>query len=476
MLEKVRSFIKEKGLIGKGDSVIAAFSGGADSTALLLLLSELREESGFSLAAAHFNHGIRENADVDENFCRALSEELNVPFYSKKANVPLYAEEKRLSIETAARRLRYEFLFELKQRLGADSIATAHHADDSAESILMHLIRGSGLAGLTGIKEKLTVNALFGKKTEETILIRPLLGVTKTEILAFLKKKKQPFRLDETNLLDDAARNYLRLNTIPGLEKNVNPAVLKNICRAGNTLREDEAFLSAIAENALDSARKEGGYLREKLVSLPLPILKRCLRLALLENGVLTDVETVHLEMLIKLLSSQSGASIDLPDSTARIAFDKLIIEKRSEKEENFKTEGVFALQKKAGLYKTPLGTIKIEIISAPPMEKSGEMEYNEKNRFGADKNTALMDLDRLCGPLCVRTRREGDRFRPVNSEWRMKLKDFFISRRVDAAKRDAVPLVLCGGEIVFIPGFLIADCVKLTAETKTVLKLKFFQ
>ena len=488
MIERVRKTILEYGLIKRGDAVLAAFSGGADSTALLLILNDLKDELGFSLFAAHFDHGIRPSSNEDEEFCRRTAEELGVPFFSKSEDVPAFAKAHSISLETAARLRRYAFLTETAGKFGA-SIATAHHAGDSAESILMHLIRGSGMAGLAGIRPKtvlsLSENGLFfgesgaapASERRECTLIRPLIGAEKGDILSFLEKKRRSFRVDETNFSADAARNFLRLEVLPAIEKNINPAAAANIRRFGDIAAEDEAFLSSLAEKALDEAREGEGFRAERLLKLPPPILKRCLRLALAEKATLVDIERVHIEKLTELLSMRSGQGLDLPHASARLSFGKLIIEPRGGSSSSSKEEtAVIPLEN--GDYETPFGRVSVRIDPDFSMEKTGGVEYNTKKP--ADRMGCMMDLDSLLAladgesAFFIRSRRAGDRFRPVNSDFRMKLKDFFISRKVDASKRDGIPLVVFGGEIVFIPGFLISDTVKLTGGTRSVLTLQF--
>lgn len=488
MIERVRKTILEYGLIKRGDAVLAAFSGGADSTALMLILNDLKDELGFSLFAAHFDHGIRPSSNEDEEFCRRTAEELGVPFFSKREEVPAFAKAHSLSLETAARLRRYAFLAETAGKLGA-SIATAHHAGDSAESILMHIIRGSGMAGLAGIRPKtvlsLSENGLFfgesgaapASERRECTLIRPLIGAEKGDILSFLEKKRRSFRVDETNFSADAARNFLRLEVMPAIEKNINPAAAANIRRFGDIAAEDEAFLSSLAEKALDEAREGEGFRAERLLKLPPPILKRCLRLALAEKATLVDIERVHIEKLTELLSMRSGQGLDLPHASARLSFGKLIIEP-SGGSSGVSREETAVIPLENGDYETPFGRVSVRIDPDFSMEKTGGVEYNTKKP--ADRMGCMMDLDSLLAladgesAFFIRSRRAGDRFRPVNSDFRMKLKDFFISRKVDASKRDGIPLVVFGGEIVFIPGFLISDTVKLTGGTRSVLTLRF--
>ncbi len=512
MIEKALKFIVQNSLIHKGDRVLAAFSGGADSTALVVMLNELSRTLGFELAAAHFNHGIRgESADGDQDFCRSLCERLEIPFFTEKGDVPAFAKERDLSIETAARLLRYRFLYKVCAEFKADSIATAHHSEDNAESILMHILRGSGLAGICGMKSRnerpvIPIEMLFDEagsykartekagsgcealrslkekneaKIASAAVIRPLLGFKKAELIAFLLDRGVPWQTDDTNFTGDTARNLLRLNIMPRIVQGINKNAVNNIIRLGEIASEDEAYLDSLARSALDGARAGGGYSVKALYTLPPPIKKRAVRLALFENGVLVDAEQKHIEGICALLCKQSGAALDLPSFVrARIDFDKLVIERREnerqmrEKAKNGGETAVFSLKMEEGVQHTPLGGFKLSFISASSMEKADDMMYNSRIKSGP--GTALMDLDRLRGELCVRTRREGDRFHPVNSEWRMKLKDFFISRRVDKEKRNGIPLLICGDEIVFIPGFVVSDEVKLTNATKRILRVDY--
>ena len=482
MVDKVLKKIRDNSLISEGDTVLAAFSGGADSTALLIALNELQQELGFKLIAAHFNHCIRKkSADSDEEFCAELCQKLSIPFFTQKQDVLSYAGRTGLSIETAARIIRYDFLYDVYKKKGVASIATAHHANDNAESILMHIIRGSGLAGLCGIRVESELELPSPRSGEEKRsfrLIRPLLGFRKSELTEFLIGRKQAWCIDTTNLEAESARNILRLKVIPEIEEGINGSVVSNILRLSEIASEDEDYLSSLARDALFKARLGGGYLAENLIPLPAPIKKRAIRLALMENGALIDAEQAHIDALCELLKKQSGSGIDLPSARARMVFGRLFIEEYEKTEhgaENAPETGensVFSLKTEEGIQSTPLGDFKISFFQPSAMEKTSEKEYNDF--INSDLNTAYMDRDRLNGELSVRTRIPGDRFHPVNSAWRMKLKDFFISRKVDPKLRDGIPLLLCADEIVFIPGFLVSDGVKLTESTKRILKIEF--
>lgn len=243
-----------------------ALSGGADSVALLLLLLELQPRFDYDLQAIHIHHGIRgKEADHDAAFCEALCKNRQIPFDCHHVDVPAFAAEEKLSIETAARILRYEALLQLAP---TGLIATAHHADDEAETMLFHLMRGCGLNGLCGIPPK------RGR------IIRPLLGVSKAELLAYLQAKEQEFVTDSSNLTDDAARNRLRHRVLPML-RAFQPSLVSHLTRTAQTLREDEAYLTEQANRVFaQSFHTQWGGLRH-LAEQPKPLRIRCYRVLL---------------------------------------------------------------------------------------------------------------------------------------------------------------------------------------------------
>ncbi|MBQ1892584.1 MAG: tRNA lysidine(34) synthetase TilS, partial [Clostridia bacterium] len=231
--EKVDRFIAEKELLRKDESVLIGLSGGADSVALLVILKQLAPRYGWKLNAAHFNHGIRGvGAEDDQLFCRDLCDMMGVPFYTETGDVPAYARENGMSIETAGRLLRYDFLGRIKEKTGCTAIAVAHHMNDNAESILLHLVRGSGLRGLIGINPR------------RDDVIRPLLCVMKDEIEKYLEREGIAYHTDETNLIADGSRNRIRLDVMPYLMKHINPGIVPTLCGMSELLSQDENYLA----------------------------------------------------------------------------------------------------------------------------------------------------------------------------------------------------------------------------------------
>ena len=232
MLSKVKDYIKNHKLLSLSDLYIVALSGGADSVALLLLLDEM----GYKVHALHCNFHLRgEESDRDERFCEDLCLKKNIPFHRIHFDTLMYAETHKMSVEMAARELRYRYFEQLRKDIGAEGICVAHHQDDTVETVLLNLVRGTGLRGLTGIQPR------------NGAILRPLLCVTRTEIEAYLATKQQDYVTDSTNLETDFVRNKIRLQVVP-LLRQLNPAVSENIVRTAEHLTEAQKVLDAVVD------------------------------------------------------------------------------------------------------------------------------------------------------------------------------------------------------------------------------------
>lgn len=232
MLSKVKDYIKKHKLLSLSDLYIVALSGGADSVALLLLLDEM----GYKVHALHCNFHLRgEESDRDERFCEDLCLKKNIPFHRIHFDTLMYAETHKMSVEMAARELRYRYFEKLRKDIGAEGICVAHHQDDTVETVLLNLVRGTGLRGLTGIQPR------------NGAILRPLLCVTRTEIEAYLATKQQDYVTDSTNLETDFVRNKIRLQVVP-LLRQLNPAVSENIVRTAEHLTEAQKVLDAVVD------------------------------------------------------------------------------------------------------------------------------------------------------------------------------------------------------------------------------------
>lgn len=295
-IEKVKRAADDHGMFG-GNPVCAALSGGADSVSLLLALKELSEEYNFSLSACHLNHGLRgEESDSDQHFCGELCERLNIPLITRKTAVAEFSE-KHESIEETARRVRYDFFLETLCGLGKDAVlATAHTANDNAETVLINMTRGTGLAGLCGIPP---VRALG-----EYRVIRPLIYCTRAEVEDFLKQHGQDHVTDRTNLSEEYTRNKIRHKVLTELAA-INPSFLDTLGRMTRNLREDNAFLDDLAEKALSENREGRGYNASRLAMLPTPIRSRAIRKILSDGGV--EPSALRINTAAELLTKRSA-------------------------------------------------------------------------------------------------------------------------------------------------------------------------
>ena len=374
----------------RGQTVTCAVSGGGDSVALLHLLRSHREQLGLCLSAAHYHHGLRETADRDEAFVRELCAALDVPLAVGRGDVKAYAAQTGMSVEEAARKLRYEFL--LSQ---PGLVAVAHNADDQVETVLLNLLRGTGLKGLGGMESR------RGR------VVRPLLWVTRAEIEAYLKEHGLSYCTDETNGEDDALRNRLRHHVVPLLRQE-NPSLEQTVGRMTGLLRQDEAYLQAETEKLLSRAQKNGGY--DCRVLNDSPLRDRAIRQLL----TIPKPAMCHVRAVAELMESLDGSKeIDLPSMTVRREYDTVY----------------FGTEKGR---RTPAA---VTVSCREP----GSLHWG-----GWQITWQAADTD-----LCIRTRQTGDTIRLPGG--RRSIKKLLIDRKVPAAVRDTVPVVVCGGEILAV-------------------------
>lgn len=296
LIEKVKRADGDYGMFG-GTAVCAALSGGADSVSLLLALKELSAERGFALSACHLNHGLRGGeSDCDQRFCEELCARLGVPLTSRKIAVSELAE-KHESLEETARRVRYDFFRETLGALGENAVlATAHTANDNAETVLINMTRGTGLAGLCGIPPVRSLG--------EFRVVRPLIYCTRAEVEEFLAARGQDFVTDRTNLSEEYTRNKIRRRVLNEILE-INPSALETLGRMTKTLREDNAFLEEMAAKALADNRTGRGYDAAELAKLPLPIRSRAVRKILSEGGI--EPSSLRISTAAELLTKRSA-------------------------------------------------------------------------------------------------------------------------------------------------------------------------
>lgn len=420
MRDKVRQAICQSGLFAPGDHVVCAVSGGADSMALLWALWTLRKELKITVSAAHFNHRLRHEAsEHDEIAVRQFCMMHRIALRVGSGDVHAAAGQTGESIELAARRLRYAFL----ECQNADKIATAHHLDDNCETVLLNLIRGTGLRGLCGIPP------IRGR------IVRPLLSLKKQELVDFCGREKLPFVCDETNDEDDARRNRLRHQVIPLLEKE-NPQFARSVGQMSELLRRDEEDLRLQAEQALEDCRDKDGLCVSKLRQLPEHVLWRAMRLALRQQQV-KNAASAHVSALIDLIDSDTpSASINLPDDLiVRREYDSLLFCKP----DRFR----FLFGRTLPMGMTELPEVQMRVFVSP-----AEQQINTPTVFTVAPK----------GELVLRCRKTGDKITlPGGTK---TLKKLMIDRKIPKQKRDLIP-ILCDDSGVLGVWSVGADSVK---------------
>lgn len=424
LVELVRRALFEDGLLGDGEEIIVALSGGADSVCLAHILLQLGERCGFRVSCAHFDHRLRgeesrRDADFVAEWCRARG----VPLYIGSGDVAAHARAGNLGIEEAGRHLRYEFL----ESLGDERtrIATAHQAEDNAETVLLNLVRGSGLRGLGGIPPR------RGR------IIRPLLAATREDIIAYLTEQGLTWVEDSTNRDGKYRRNRLRGEVIPIL-REMNPAFSETVSRTARLLRRDEETLEELAAGAVrfvsGAAVYDAGAMRELAPALA----ARALRRGAGELGV--NLNEAHVEALLALMSSDDpSASLDLPGGlTAARRYSRLVM--------GFpQTEG-----------ETPLPDTELPFGAWTELTRPGLRVYwgpiGAATKINGKFTTWFFKKERICGSICVSTRRPGDFLRPSGRPGK-SLKKWLIDEKVPAGERAKLPVFRDEAGVLAVPG-----------------------
>ena len=418
--------VSRYGMLKEGTSVLVAFSGGADSSLLLSLLSQT---DGITVAAAHLNHGIRgEEALRDEYFCRRFCDENRITLYTKRVNIPLLARENGLGVEESARNARYEFFHEICKEHGYDLIATAHNADDNLETVLFHLVRGTGLDGLCGIPP------VRGN------IIRPLIRYSKSEIYDGCRELGVPFITDSTNSDTAYRRNYIRHEIIPKL-KEMNPSLCDSVTGMVELLANDSSYLSEIAS---DHSISDG---RNTLSALPDPLLSRVLLNSMRENGITVERERIN-EMITAVRSRSAHISLSLGGATFICDRDLIYYEIG-------KKDLELLIPLKMGLNVID----EYRAIGVFPTDASVEKEITfDKNIYKLSIQEEISSA-KINDNTVIRSRRNGDLIRLGGMT--RKVNKLIQSLKLPKSETDMLPFIESDGEIIYIPYFKPADCAR---------------
>jgi len=463
---RVLHFIKEHHLVSGQQCLLVAVSGGPDSVCLLHILVNLQEEMGIRLHVAHLNHQLRgAESEADARYVSDLAHRLDIPVTVEQREVKAYQSRRRCSLEEAAREVRYTFLAQVARTIGADRVAVGHTVDDHIETILMHLIRGTGTRGLRGLQPSSWWQSLGDSLT----VIRPLLEVSRQETVDYCHRYQLMPRVDISNLSLSPLRNRIRHQLLPLLQ-SYNPGVAEALLRTARIAGDDLAFLDGeSARLGAELVRREGDAVildKKGFLELP-PALKRHLLRASIEKllGNLMDIETRHIEEIMDVLTKPAGKRISLPGSLIfSVEYDRYLLGSDLAALSPFPILDAELPLKVPGETRLSGWSVTATILRREQMTEKG------------DDFAACFDLDRAGDKLLVRSRKRGDRFQPLGMSGPKKLNEFMIDAKIPNSWRQRVPIVCSSGHIIWVVGWRIDDRVKVTGTTRKVLCLEFEQ
>ncbi len=441
MIQKVKSYIQSCQLLQPAEPVIVAVSGGADSVALWHVLDTL----GYNCIIAHCNFHLRgEESDRDERFVRQLATDHDVPFFKTDFNTTAYAEQHGISIEMAARDLRYDWFEQLRQDLHAQAIAVAHHADDNIETLLMNLLRGTGLRGMTGIPKR------------NGWVVRPLLACSRQEIEHYIAEQHLHFVTDSTNKSTDYKRNKIRNVLLPLLE-DINPATRQTLYATVERMNDAyELYGQAIDLIKAETVRTTGHSTNIDIEKL---LHHNAYRSVLFEVLQPFGFSPACIQQVAESLQGESGKRFY--SDTHLLLKDRqyLVIQKRND------------LRNLSA--KPYLIDADCELLQQPFRLHMKRIGRDEQFRVSKTRDKIHVDFDKLTFPLTLRKWQEGDVFQPFGMKGKKKVSDFFIDCKLNVIEKEECWLLLSGNEIVWIVGLRTDDRFKITKDTRQILELK---
>ncbi len=457
VFEKVLSTINKYNLIEPGDKIVVGISGGPDSVCLLHILTRLKEKLDIDIYAAHLNHQIRGiEAQKDALYVSNICDKMGITCFLKSIDVPNYCKDNSLSIEEGARKLRYEMFDEIKQKTKSNKIAIGHNLNDQAETVLMRIMRGTGLQGLRGIEY-----------SRENGVIRPLLDIERKDIEKYCEVHKLNPRIDESNLQNIYTRNKIRLELIPYMMDNFNTNLIESIVRMSNNLKSDSDYIELQSEAKFKELCKTTSDTVNINIS-DFSKLHNAIKVRVLRKGIkylLGDtnfIDQKHIEDIMELESeSKINKMLTIP-------------------------RGVFVYRKKDCITLTTTEIVNEEIEFLYSIPTNGFVKIKElktivetqtmtKDRYKnmkVDKMSRGFDLNKIKGGIVVRSRQQGDKIKLVGGT--KKVKDLFIDLKIPREERCKVPIISDEQGILQVGEFKSSENYKIDENTKEVLKVSF--
>ncbi len=447
----INDFIDKYNMLEKGNGVVLGLSGGPDSVCLFFVLLYLKEKYDLSLCAVHINHCIRgKDADVDQSFVENLCKSFEVECITKRVDIPALAKQSGRGLEEEARIMRYEAFEEAANELESKSgrvvkIAVAHNADDNAETVLFHMARGCGLDGMCGIAPV------------RNRIIRPLLQVSKSQILELLEENEVDYCIDGTNTDIDYDRNRIRHKIVPELSA-INEKALMHISLMTSQLQEVADFLSLEVNGLLAMASNEDGSLRKRTIQTAPNVIKTQALKKYISKFMPyeKDVSAVHVNQIVELLDSDGEKYIDLPHKKRFVvSYDRLFVEDMRLQDDD----------ESADLGCDKLSNFELRVF-----------ERNNSDSFPRSNYTKWFDYDKIKSDVVIRTRQEGDYLTINSSLGKKSLQDYFVDEKIPKSKRENVPLVCDGHHVLWVVGYRISEYYKISDNTSLVLEIKYLE
>lgn len=458
IIDKVNNFIGDNHMINAGDRIVLGLSGGADSVCLLILLLDLAGKYGYGskdIFAVHINHMIRgEEADGDEEFVKELCQARQVNFVAFRKDIVAYAKETGLSVEEAGRRYRYECFDKVARENSCTKVAVAHNKNDMAETVIFNMLRGTGLKGMAGMQP------VRGN------VIRPILNITRAEILEYLEEKKQGYRNDSTNDGLDYDRNKIRHLILPAM-LDINKGAVDHICQMALEAGNSYSYIHEMAMEDYAGVSQEDDF--GKTVTLDVnelykysPVLQEHLIHEAIGDvaGQKKDITRKHVMAVVGLLYQDTGKRLELPYGIkARRSYDDLIICNKPGATEDYRIK----LLPDETCIVPGQGSIEFKII-----------DYNQDVEISKKIYTKMLDYGKIKDTLYLRTPEEGDYIVIDAKGSTKKLSRVFIDNKIDRAKRDSWPVIACGKNIVWVIGLRFSEAFKIDENTEKILYMNY--
>ena len=475
MLRKVTEFVEKYNMIEEGDLVAAGVSGGADSLCLLFMLLELQKKISFDLVVVHVNHMIREEAGSEAEFVKNICEKENIPFYLQEAAIKDLAKKEKISEEEAGRKVRYQAFNEAlkiygKEKHGKEKIAVAHHQGDSAETLLFHLFRGTGVWGMAGI---LPVN---------NKIIRPLLCCSRQEIEEYLRGQEKKWCIDITNEEDLYTRNKIRHHILPYAEEQINEKATEHLAQAALQMAELRNYLEIETKKVINEVKierkGEWGISIDKLMNYPAFMQNQCVLWFLNEKMPgRRDITAEHIQAVCKLFQKDGSKKLDLPGKLEVVKeYGTLWIKQKKEKVSVEKSKTQNCMQEEKNFLEISLEKSQKYILKNKDVLEITFINKEDFRGIEEKKYTKYLDYDKINNCLKLRFRQSGD-YLVINEQGQKKLlKEYFIHEKIPAGFRDEIPLVAEENHILWIIGYRISAYYKVTDKTKKIIQMKLWR